>query len=98
MPIPSELLNTITLGDSLELLQRLPDQSVDLILTDPPYFRIVANEWDRQWASLDEFRAWVATLAEQFRRILKPHGSLYWFATTRSAHIVKLSSTAFSPS
>ena len=79
MPIPSPLLNTITLGDSLELLQQLPDQSVDLILTDPPYFRIVGNEWDRQWANLDDFRAWVAKLAEQFRRILKPHGALYWF-------------------
>ena len=73
------LLNTITLGDSLELLQQIPDNSVDLILTDPPYFRVVSNEWDRQWASLDEFRAWVVTLAEQFRRILKPHGALYWF-------------------
>lgn len=75
----TKYLNTITLGDSLELLQQLPDQSIDLILTDPPYFRIVGNEWDRQWANLDDFRAWVAKLAEQFRRILKPHGALYWF-------------------
>lgn len=37
MCIPSNLLNTITLGDSLEILKTLPDKSVDLILTDPPY-------------------------------------------------------------
>ena len=75
----SKYLNTITLGDSLELLATLPDKSVDLILTDPPYFRIVGNEWDRQWATLDDFRAWVAKLAEQFRRILKLHGALFLF-------------------
>jgi site-specific DNA-methyltransferase (adenine-specific) len=30
-------LNTITLGDSKELLKSFPDKSVDLIITDPPY-------------------------------------------------------------
>lgn len=79
MSIPSNLLNTITLGDSLELLKSLPDNSIDLILTDPPYFKIVSNEWDRQWATLDDFRAWVATVAAEFRRVLKPHGALFWF-------------------
>ena len=79
MPALSELLNTVTLGDSLEVLKTLPDQCVDLILTDPPYFKIVSNEWDRQWKNLDEFRAWVATVASEFRRVLKPHGALYWF-------------------
>jgi site-specific DNA-methyltransferase (adenine-specific) len=37
MPIPADLLNTITLGDSLELLKTLPDKCFDLLLTDPPY-------------------------------------------------------------
>ena len=79
MSIPSDLINTITLGDSLELLKTLPDNSIDLILTDPPYFKIVSNEWDRQWKTLDDFRAWVATVAAEFSRVLKPHGALFWF-------------------
>ena len=79
MSIHSDLLNTITLGDSLELLKTLPDNSIDLILTDPPYFKIVSNEWDRQWKTLDDFRAWVATVAAEFSRVLKPHGALFWF-------------------
>ena len=37
MSIPSDLLNTITLGDSLEILKTLPDKCFDLLLTDPPY-------------------------------------------------------------
>lgn len=30
-------LNTITMGDSLELLQQIPDSSIDAVITDPPY-------------------------------------------------------------
>lgn len=37
MSIPSNLINTITLGDSLEILKTLPDKCFDLLLTDPPY-------------------------------------------------------------
>ena len=32
--------------DALELLQSLDDKSVDLILTDPPYYRLLNIEWD----------------------------------------------------
>jgi DNA modification methylase len=30
--------NTILIGDSLEQLRRLPDSSVDCVITSPPYF------------------------------------------------------------
>ena len=29
--------NTITLGDCLEVMKQIPDKSIDLVLTDPPY-------------------------------------------------------------
>jgi DNA modification methylase len=40
----------------MELMKLLPDKCIALVLTDPPYFRIVENEWDRQWASLNYSR------------------------------------------
>jgi DNA modification methylase len=33
----SELLNKVHCGDCLELMREMPDKSVDLVLTDPPY-------------------------------------------------------------
>ena len=30
-------LNKITCGDSYELIKEIPDKSIDLIITDPPY-------------------------------------------------------------
>ena len=32
-----DMLNTITLGDSYELIKQIPDNSIDLIIIDPPY-------------------------------------------------------------
>ena len=36
-----EIINTIQLGDCYELIKNIPDKSIDLIITDPPY------EWER---------------------------------------------------
>jgi DNA modification methylase len=33
-----EIIDQIICGDALEVLPRLPANSVDLVLTDPPYF------------------------------------------------------------
>jgi site-specific DNA-methyltransferase (adenine-specific) len=59
----------------------LPDNSVDMVLTDPPYFKVKADEWDRQWEKPKQFLAWLDRCVEQWARILKPNGSLYCFAS-----------------
>ena len=71
----------IECGDSASLLTLIPDNSVDLIATDPPYFRVKEHDWDRQWSTADAFLDWLQSLLVQFRRILKPNGSLYLFAS-----------------
>ncbi|WP_390619126.1 DNA-methyltransferase [Maricurvus nonylphenolicus] len=67
-------------GDCLELLPTLPDNSIDLILTDPPYYRVKSNDWDNQWDSEVDFMQWCERVLIEFSRVLKPTGSLYWFA------------------
>ena len=68
-------------GDCLELMRALPDRSVDLIATDPPYYKVKGEAWDRQWDTPSAFLAWFDLLAEQWQRILRPNGSLYTFAS-----------------
>lgn len=72
-------------GDALEVLRSLPDASVDLIVTDPPYYRVKAEWWDRQWDTATGFLAWLDRLVEQWERVLKPNGSLYVFASPQMA-------------
>lgn len=38
-------------ADALDLLASLPDASVALVATDPPYFRVKGEDWDRAWPS-----------------------------------------------
>ena len=78
-------------GDCLEYMATMPDNSVDLIATDPPYHRVKMDEvWDRQHKTAGDFLAWLDTALAQFARILKPNGSLYLFASPRMAARVEV--------
>lgn len=72
------------------LLASLPAASVDLIVTDPPYFRVKGAWWDRQWDSAAGFLAWLDTILEACARVLKPNGSLYVFASPQMAARVEV--------
>lgn len=63
--LPTINVNEITLGDSLELCERIPAKTVDLILEDMPY-NTTACEWD---VKIDLELYWKTRL-----RILKPTG------------------------
>jgi len=77
-------------GDCLELMRSMPADSVDLILTDPPYFKVKDEPWDNQWAKPDAFLSWLDSVLAEFQRILKPNGSLYMFASPQMAARVEV--------
>jgi len=70
-------------GDCLELMKKLPDGSVDCVLTDPPFFEI-RGDFDFIWESFDEYLRWVELLAIEIKRILKPNGSFLWFGDDKN--------------
>ena len=81
---------TIYHGDALEVLPELGDNTADLILTDPPYFKVKADDWDRQWKQADHFLEWLDGALEQMARIMVPNGSLYLFASPQMAARVEV--------
>lgn len=64
-----------------ELLDALPDGCVSLIVTDPPYYRVKDEAWDRAWPDEAAFLAWMGSILDRFRGVLAPNGSLYIFAS-----------------
>lgn len=50
-----EMINTIQLGDCYELIKKIPDKSIDLIVTDPPY------EWQKGGEMTGLFRKGVSS-------------------------------------
>ncbi len=69
----------LLLGDSLHVLRSLPAESIDSVVTDPPYgLAFMGSRWDYDVPSVDLWR-------EVFR-VLKPGGHLLAFAGTRTQH------------
>lgn len=77
-------------GDCLDVMRSMDENSIDAIITDPPYYRVKNLPWDKQWNSADAFIEWVGELVEEWFRILKPNGSLYCFASPKMAARVEL--------
>ncbi len=72
--------NQILIGDATERLREIPDGSVDMVLTSPPYFRLRNYEVDGQLGLESHVEAWVAglrTVATECARVLVPTGSLW---------------------
>jgi site-specific DNA-methyltransferase (adenine-specific) len=70
---------TLMLGDCLDVLRTLPDNSVDSVVTDPPYgLSFMGKKWDYDVPASE---VWAECL-----RVLKPGGHLLAFAGTRTQH------------
>ncbi|MDY5162772.1 DNA-methyltransferase [Leuconostoc citreum] len=72
-------------GNSLEVLQAIPDKSISLILTDPPYHSTKKKNilGDTSFSTDNDFISWMGKYSEQWRRILKPNGSIFVFASSQ---------------
>jgi len=69
--------NKILHGDSLELLKDLDDNSVDSVVTDPPYgYSFMGKDWDKALPSIDIWKESV--------RVLKPGGFAFIMSAPRS--------------
>lgn len=76
-------LNQIIQGDCLEVLSSFPANSIDAIVTDPPYgLSFMGKHWDYD---VPKTEIWKEAL-----RVLKPGGYLLSFAGTRTQHRMAL--------
>lgn len=72
-----ENMTDIHVGDVLDVLPTLEDASFDLVMADPPYFKIVDEGWDRQWRTTEDYRKWCVQWLEHVPRLLRPNGHLW---------------------
>lgn len=95
-------LNKIHQGDCIELLKKLPDNSIDLIFADPPYnlqlngelYRpnqtkvdAVTDEWDK-FDSKEEYDKFTTLWLKECYRVLKPTGSVWVIGTYHNIYRV----------
>ena len=80
-----DLINKVILGDSIEELKKIPDETIDLIFADPPYFMQtegellrtdgskfsgVEDEWDK-FSDYNEYDEFCFQWLKECKRILK---------------------------
>jgi site-specific DNA-methyltransferase (adenine-specific) len=69
----------LMLGDNMESLKKLPDNSIDSVVSDPPYgLSFMGKKWDYDVPSVE--------LWKEVYRVLKPGGHLLSFGGTRTYH------------
>ena len=72
-PIYKTEFGALFCADSLGFMRDMPDDSVDLILTSPPYALHFKKEYGN--ASQQDYIAWFLPFAREIKRIMKPLGS-----------------------
>jgi site-specific DNA-methyltransferase (adenine-specific) len=77
-------MNKIILGDCIEELSKLNEKSVDLIIADPPYFKVIGEKWDYQWRTEKEYVEWAIQWIKEVSRVLRYGGTFYLFGYFRT--------------
>lgn len=71
---PDKTQHSIVISDCLELLKQVPDESVQLVICDPPY-NIQLAHWDIH----RDYLAWASQWLREAERVLSPTGNLALF-------------------
>ena len=95
-------MNELWCGDNIEVLKKIPDESVDLIYIDPPFFSNRHYEviWgngaelrafgDRWKGGIEHYIGWMVERLKGLHRILKPTGSIYVHLDWHAVHYLKV--------
>lgn len=87
-------LNTIIHGDCEQVLEEFPRESIDLIITSPPY----SDKRKKTYGGThpDSYSSWFLPKTKQFLKVLKPNGSFILnikegvFAGERHAYVIQV--------
>ena len=72
---PQEDMNSIYFGDCLDLLARTPSESIDLVVSSPPYN--LGKEYEKK-SALQVYLDGQKSVLRECTRVLKRSGSIFW--------------------
>lgn len=75
--------STFILGDCLEELKKIEDNYFDLVIADPPYWKVVNEKWDYQWRTEEDYINWCNDWFIETYRTLRFGGTFYLFGYFR---------------
>ena len=79
--------NALINGDSLEILKKLPNNSFDSMVTDPPAgIAFMGKKWDKDKGGRKLWIAWLESIMTEAFRTLKPGAHILVWAIPRTSH------------
>lgn len=78
----------IILGNCIDVLKDYSDNYYDLVIADPPYWKVVNEKWDYQWRTEADYIEWSKKWISEVYRTLRIGGTFYLFGYFRT--LVKL--------
>jgi len=93
-----DIINKVHCADCLSFMKQMPDNCVDLVLTDPPYginYTRHIKETRHIKIENDNDLKWLPEFISQTSRILKSHGNLYVFCSWHNVDIFKVELSKF---
>ena len=88
--IPETLLNRAHRGKCLDILKRIPSQSVDLAFADPPFNLTKAYNGYADGREAGDYLGWCKRWLVEYVRVLKPGGALFLLNLPKwSAHLAE---------
>ena len=76
--------NKVILGDCIEGLSTIKTGSVDLVIADPPYWKVIGEKWDYQWRTEQDYVEWSIKWISEVSRVLRHGGTFYLFGYFRT--------------
>ena len=83
--------NQIRVGDNLQIMQSMESESIELVLTDPPFnSKQDYGAFDDRWSSDSEYLQFMEARLVEMHRLLKPTGSIYLHCDWHVSHHLRL--------
>ena len=79
-----KMKNLFVQGDCIEEMKKIKDNTVDLIIADPPYWKVVNEKWDYKWKTEADYIQWSLEWISEAARTLRLGGSFYLFGYFRT--------------
>lgn len=75
-------------GECIAKMKEIEDNSIDLVVADPPYWKVVGEKWDYQWKTEKEYVEWSIKWIGEVARILRTGGTFYCFGYFRTLALI----------
>lgn len=81
-------LNKTICGNCIDEMKKIDTGCVDLVIADPPYWKVVGEKWDYQWRTETDYVEWCLLWLAEVSRVLRLGGSFYCFGYYRTLSLL----------